>query len=87
MERIFVLCNGDRLTCTEKAAIFRFSAPRKVLSTGANGGGIRSDLTAALTTATAARQASVSPWRGKTYGNTSVLWPRDWGWIRITPQA
>lgn len=48
MERNFELCNGDRLTCTEQAAIFRFSAPRMVLSTGANGGGMRGDLTAAF---------------------------------------
>ena len=48
MERIFELCNGDRLTCTEQAAVFRFSGPRMVLSTGANGGGMRSDLTAAF---------------------------------------
>lgn len=46
MERIFELCNGDLLTCTEQAAVFRFSGPRMVLSTGANGGGIRDDLTA-----------------------------------------
>ena len=48
MERIFELCNGDRLTCTEQAAIFRFSGPRMVLSTGANGGGMRDDLTCAF---------------------------------------
>lgn len=46
MERNFELCSGDRLTCTEQAAIFRFSGPRMVLSTGANGGGMRDDLTA-----------------------------------------
>ena len=48
MERIFELCNGDRLTCTEQAAVFRFSGPRMVLSTGANGGGMRDDVTAAF---------------------------------------
>ena len=48
MERVFKLCNGDRLTCTEQAAVFRFSGPRMVLSTGANGGGMRDDLTAAF---------------------------------------
>ena len=48
MERNFKLCNGDRLTCTEQAAVFHFSGPRMVLSTGANGGGMRSDLTAAF---------------------------------------
>ena len=48
MERIFELCNGDRLTCTEQAAIFRFSGPRMVLSTGASGGGMRDDLTTAF---------------------------------------
>ena len=48
MERNFELCNGDHLTCTEQAAIFRFSGPRMVLSTGANGGGMRADLTAAF---------------------------------------
>ena len=31
MERIFELCNGDRLTCTEQAAVFRFSGPRMLL--------------------------------------------------------
>lgn len=48
MKRIFELCNGDRLICTEQAAVFRFSGPRRVLSTGANGGGMRDDLTAAF---------------------------------------
>lgn len=48
MERNFELCNGDRLTCTEQVAIFRFSGPRMVLSTGASGGGMRADLTAAF---------------------------------------
>ena len=48
MERNFHLCNGDHLTCTAQAAIFRFVGPRTVLSTGANGGGIRTDLTAAF---------------------------------------
>ena len=48
MERIFKLCNGDRLTCTEQAAVFQFSGPRMVLSTGASGGGMRDDLTAAF---------------------------------------
>lgn len=65
MERIFVLCNGDRLTCTEKAAIFRFSAPRKVLSTGANGGGIRSDLTAAFNYSDCGTAGICQPMEGK----------------------
>lgn len=48
MERIFELCNGDQLICTEQAAVIHFSGPRMVLSTGANGGGMRDDLTAAF---------------------------------------
>lgn len=48
MERVFTLCNGDRLICTEQSAIFTFSGSRAVLSTGANGGGLRYDLTAAF---------------------------------------
>ena len=41
MERSFLLRNGDRLVCTEQAATFTFSGPRAVLSTAANGGGLR----------------------------------------------
>lgn len=44
MQRVFELCNRDRLTCTEQVAVFRFSGPRMVLSTGANCGGLRDDL-------------------------------------------
>ena len=44
MERVFKLRNGDSLMCTEQAAVFRFSGPRTVLSTGANCGGMRYDL-------------------------------------------
>ena len=43
MERSFLLRNGDRLACTERAAIFTFSGPRAVLSTAANGRGLRYD--------------------------------------------
>lgn len=48
MERVFTLCNGDRLVCTEQSAVFTFSGRRAVLSTGANGGGLRYDLTSAF---------------------------------------
>lgn len=46
MKRCFSLLNGDQLVCTEQAAILTFSGPRAVLSTAANGGGLRRDLTA-----------------------------------------
>lgn len=46
MKRCFSLLNGDRLNCTEQAAILTFSGPRAVLSTAANGGGLRRDLSA-----------------------------------------
>lgn len=46
MKRCFSLLNGDRLVCTEQAAILTFSGPRAVLSTAANGGGLRRDLEA-----------------------------------------
>lgn len=46
MKRRFSLGNGDCLDCTGQAAILRFSGPRAVLSTAANGGGLRRDLTA-----------------------------------------
>lgn len=46
MKRCFSLLNGDRLDCTGQAAILTFSGPRAVLSTAANGGGLRRDLTA-----------------------------------------
>ena len=45
MEREFKLLNGDYLKCTQKAAVFTFSAPRTVLSTSALCGGLRQDLT------------------------------------------
>lgn len=45
MKRNFLLPNNDQLICTHQAAIFTFSAPRMVLSTAANGGGLRYDLT------------------------------------------
>lgn len=48
MEREFELLNGDSLTCTARAAVFHFSGPRMVLSTAANGGGLRYDLTSAF---------------------------------------
>lgn len=46
MKRCFSLLNGDRLVCTEQAAVLTFSGPRAVLSTAANGGGLRRDLNA-----------------------------------------
>lgn len=46
MKRCFSLLNGDQLVCTEQAAILTFSGPRAVLSTAANGGGLRRGLTA-----------------------------------------
>lgn len=65
MERIFELCNGDRLTCTEQAAVFRFSGPRMVLSTGANGGGMRDDLTAAFNYCDCGTAGICQPMEGK----------------------
>lgn len=46
MKREFTLLNGDRLVCTEKAAVLTFARQRAVLSTGALGGGLRLDLEA-----------------------------------------
>lgn len=46
MKRCFSLLNGDQLVCTNQSAIFSFSGPRAVLSTSANCGGLRRDLTA-----------------------------------------
>lgn len=65
MERVFMLCNGDHLTCTEQAAIFRFSGPRTVLSTGANGGGTRTDLTAAFNYCDCQSASVCQPMEGK----------------------
>ena len=48
MEQEFEMLNGDSLTCTARAAVFHFSGPRAVLSTAANGGGLRYDLTSAF---------------------------------------
>ena len=66
MERIFALCNGDRLTCTAQAAIIRFSGPRAVLSTGANGGGIRYDLTTAFNYCDCGTAGVCQPMEGNT---------------------
>ena len=66
MERIFELCNGDRLTCTAQAAIIRFSGPRAVLSTGANGGGIRYDLTTAFNYCDCGTAGVCQPMEGNT---------------------
>ena len=48
MERHFDFLNGDHLTCTQQSAVFAFSAPRAVLSSGALCGGLRYDLTGAF---------------------------------------
>lgn len=66
MERFFLLRNGDRLSCTEQAAIFTFSGPRAVLSTAANGGGLRYDLTSAFNRCDCGRAGICQPMEGRT---------------------
>ena len=65
MERIFELCSGDRMTCTEQAAVLRFSGPRMVLSTGASGGGLRDDLTAVFNYCDCGRASVCQPMEGR----------------------
>mgnify|MGYP000112666810 CR=1 FL=1 len=65
MEREFELLNGDRLTCTARAAVFHFSGPRAVLSTAANGGGLRYDLTSAFNYCDCGRAGVCQPMQGR----------------------
>ena len=66
MKRCFELRNGDRLVCTEKDAVFTFSGQRAVLSTGANGGGLRYDLTAAFNHCDCSKAGICQPMEGAT---------------------
>lgn len=66
MERCYDLRNGDRLVCTEKTAIFTFSGKRAVFSTGANGGGLRYDLTAVFNYSDCDRAGVCQPMEGRT---------------------
>ena len=65
MERCFDFPSGDRLVCTEKAAIITFSGARAVLSSGALGGGLRYDLTAAFNYSDCGRAGICSPMNGR----------------------
>ena len=65
MERCFDFPSGDRLVCTEKAAIITFSGARAVLSSGALGGGLRYDLTAAFNYSDCGRAGICSPMDGR----------------------
>ena len=65
MKRCFEFLNGDRLTCTSKAAFFTFSAPRAVLSSGALGGGLRYDLTGAFNYCDCGRAGVCNPMEGR----------------------
>lgn len=66
MERNIALLNGDQLVCTEQAAVFHFSGSRAVLSTAANGGGLRYDLTSAFNYCDCGRAAVCRPMDGRT---------------------
>ncbi len=69
MKRNFLLPNNDQLICTHQAAIFTFSAPRMVLSTAANGGGLRYDLTSAFNYCDCGPSGVCLPMNGKTLRN------------------
>ena len=79
MERSFTLCNGDKLVCTEKAAIFTFSGPRIVLSSSANGGGLRDDLTAAFNYCDCGRAGICQPMEGATLREHQIAVARRLG--------
>lgn len=66
MKRCFSLLNGDQLVCTEQAAILTFSAPRMVLSTAANGGGLRRDLNAVFNYCDCGTAGVCQPMEGNT---------------------
>ena len=79
MERSFLLRNGDRLACTERAAIFTFSGPRAVLSTAANGGGLRYDLTSAFNHCDCGRAGICQPMEGRTLRDHQIAAARRLG--------
>ena len=79
MERSFTLCNGDKLVCTEKAAIFTFSGPRAVLSSAANGGGLRDDLTAVFNYCDCGRAGICQPMEGATLREHQIAVARRLG--------
>ena len=79
MERSFTLCNGDKLVCTEKTAIFTFSGPRIVLSSSANGGGLRDDLTAAFNYCDCGRAGICQPMEGATLREHQIAVARRLG--------
>lgn len=64
MERRIILRNGDTLVCSEKSAVIRFAAPRNVLATSANGGGLRRDLTAVFNYSDCGRAGVCQPMEG-----------------------
>lgn len=66
MKRCFPLLNGDQLVCTEQAAILTFSGPRMVLSTAANGGGLRRDLNAVFNYCDCGTAGVCQPMEGNT---------------------
>lgn len=66
MRRSFSLLNGDQLVCTEQAAILTFSGPRAVLSTAANGGGLRRDLKAVFNYCDCGTAGVCQPMEGNT---------------------
>lgn len=65
MKRTFLLPNQDQLICTHQSAIFTFSGPRMVLSTAANGGGLRYDLTSAFNYCDCGSSSVCHPMTGK----------------------
>ena len=65
MERHFDFLNGDHLICTQQSAVFTFSAPRAVLSSGALGGGLRHDLTGAFNYCDCGRGGVCRPMEGR----------------------
>ena len=65
MERHFDFLNGDHLVCTQQSAVFTFSAPRMVLSSGALGGGLRDDLAGAFNYCDCGRAGVCRPMEGR----------------------
>ena len=79
MKRCFSLLNGDRLVCTEQAAILTFSGPRAVLSTAANGGGLRRDLEAVFNYCDCGRAGICQPMEGATLREHQIAVARRLG--------
>ena len=79
MERRYELCNGDRLVCTEGAAAFIFTGARAVLSTAANGGGLRYDLTSAFNWSDQGTAGICQPMEGATLREHQIAVARRLG--------